>query len=195
MSSCPWTSLAGGLGGSDGSLRAPLTSTTGPLSLVPQGRPLTGEAVRLSPGRSIEPARADADGGQEDQLLRVTGFPLSQAGSSEQLGLVVFMQLDPSRSPTPADGQPPRVGHRSCTRVTGYEAEDVAGRNCRFLQGPATDATAVAGIGEAVRERRTHTTTLLNTTVTTEAKWPSTSRSTRGSTSRSRPLSASLIPW
>ncbi|MFP5370639.1 MAG: PAS domain-containing protein, partial [Actinomycetes bacterium] len=38
----------------------------------------------------------------------------------------------------------------------------VVGRNCRFLQGPATDAAAVQGIREALRERRTHTTTLLN---------------------------------
>ncbi len=47
----------------------PLASSTGPLSLVAQGRPLTGEAVRMSPGRSTEKARADADRGQDDQLL------------------------------------------------------------------------------------------------------------------------------
>src|SRR5687768_3960916 len=66
---------------------APLASTRGPLSLVAQGRPRTGEAVRLSPGRSTERARADADDGLDDQLLWVTGFPLSQAGSDQQLAL------------------------------------------------------------------------------------------------------------
>ena len=50
----------------------------------------------------------------------------------------------------------------SFTRVTGYEPEEVVGRNCRFLQGPATDPAAVEGIRAAIRERRTHTTTLLN---------------------------------
>ena len=34
----------------------------------------------------------------------------------------------------------------SFTRVTGYEADEAIGRNCRFLQGPATDPAAVAEI-------------------------------------------------
>ena len=50
----------------------------------------------------------------------------------------------------------------SFTRVTGYDADEVVGRNCRFLQGPATDPAAVAGIRAAIEERRTHTATLLN---------------------------------
>jgi len=33
---------------------------------------------------------------------------------------------------------------------TGYPPEEVLGRNCRFLQGPDTDATAVKAIREAV---------------------------------------------
>lgn len=35
-------------------------------------------------------------------------------------------------------------------RLTGYEPEDVLGRNCRFLQGPDTDPAAVARVREAV---------------------------------------------
>jgi PAS domain S-box-containing protein len=167
---------------------APLASTSGPLSLVAQGRPLTGEAVRLSRGRSTEPERADAADGQDDQLLWVTGFPLTQAGSDEQLALVVFMQLDPVEETSDPEGYLQALRERaviatditftitdpcqpdnplvwvnpSFTRVTGYEAEEVVGRNCRFLQGPATDPAAVAGIRAAIDERRTHTTTLLN---------------------------------
>ena len=167
----------------------PLASTTGPLSLVAQGRPLTGEAVRMSPGRSTEQARADADRGQDDQLLWVTGFPLQQAGSTDQqLALVVFMQLDPAEQVSdpeaylqalreraviatditftitdPREPDNPLVWvNPSFTRITGYETDDVVGRNCRFLQGPATDPAAVAGIRAAIRERRQHTTTLLN---------------------------------
>src|SRR3954447_24715975 len=71
----------------------PLASTSGPLSTVAQGRPVTGEAARLSPRRSTVQRRADDAEG--DQLLWVTGFPLSQAESDEQLALVVFLQLDP----------------------------------------------------------------------------------------------------
>ncbi|TFV71364.1 PAS domain-containing protein [Blastococcus sp. CT_GayMR19] len=167
---------------------APLASTTGPLSLVAQGRPLTGEAVRLAPGRSTERERADADDGQDDQLLWVTGFPLTQVGSGQQLALVVFMQLDPADETSdpaaylqalreraviatditftitdPREPDHPLVWvNPSFTRVTGYEADEAIGRNCRFLQGPATDPAVVAGIRAAIEERRPHTATLLN---------------------------------
>ena len=165
---------------------APLASTTGPLSFIAQGRPLTGEAVRLAPGRSTDQVRA-ADHGLDEQLLWVTGFPLSQVGSGQQLALVVFMQLDPLERSDPetylqalreraviatditftiTDPRKPDNPliwvNPSFTRVTGYEASEVVGRNCRFLQGPATDAAAIEGIREALRECRTHTTTLLN---------------------------------
>jgi PAS domain S-box-containing protein len=167
----------------------PLASTTGPLSLVAQGRPLTGEAVRMSPGRSTEKSRAEADQGQDDQLLWVTGFPLQQAGTSDrQLALVVFMQLDPAEQISdpeaylqalreraviatditftitdPREPDNPLVWvNPSFTRVTGYDTDEAVGRNCRFLQGPATDPAAIAGIRAAIRERRQHTTTLLN---------------------------------
>ena len=36
-------------------------------------------------------------------------------------------------------------------RLTGYTAEAVVGRNCRFLQGPRTDREVAAGIGAALR--------------------------------------------
>src|SRR6185312_6079560 len=52
-----WGAAAGltDLGGS------PLASSSGPLSTVAQGRPVTGEAVRLSPGTSTEHQRATQD--------------------------------------------------------------------------------------------------------------------------------------
>jgi PAS domain S-box-containing protein len=165
----------------------PLASSRGPLSAVAQGQPVTGEAVRLAPGTSTRLERADADDGSQDQLLWVTGFPLSQAGSDEQLALVVFLQLDPLEDEDPErylqalreraviatditftitdPRQPdnPLVWvNPSFTRVTGYEPDDAVGRNCRFLQGPATDARTVAGLRAALEERRTVTTTLLN---------------------------------
>src|SRR6476646_5082887 len=167
---------------------SPLASTSGPLSTVAQGRPVTGEAVRLSPGTSTEPGRADADAGDADQLLWVTGFPLSQAHSDEQLALVVFLELDPldrTQDPEaylqalreraviatditfsitdPRQPDNPLIWvNPSFPRVTGYEADEVVGRNCRFLQGPATDPAAIDAIRAAIAERRTVTTTLLN---------------------------------
>ncbi|WP_448626299.1 SpoIIE family protein phosphatase [Geodermatophilus sp. URMC 64] len=163
----------------------PLARTSGPLSLVAQGQPVTGEAVRLRPGTSSEPQRAREDDGLSDQLLWVTGFPLSQVGSEQQLALVVFLQLDVADNPDahlqalrdraviatditftitdPRQPDNPLVWvNPSFTRVTGYEYDEAIGRNCRFLQGPATDPQAVAQIRAALAERRTLTTTLLN---------------------------------
>ncbi len=39
-------------------------------------------------------------------------------------------------------------------RLTGYQVQDILGRNCRFLQGPGTDATTVARIRQALEEER-----------------------------------------
>jgi PAS domain S-box-containing protein len=42
----------------------------------------------------------------------------------------------------------------SFCRLTGYQRQDIVGRNCRFLQGPETDRAAVARIKAAVAEAR-----------------------------------------
>ena len=47
-------------------------------------------------------------------------------------------------------------------RMTGYTAEDVRGRNPRFLQGPGTDRLAVAEIRQALALGRSCSTVLLN---------------------------------
>jgi PAS domain S-box-containing protein len=165
---------------------APLASTSSPLSLLAQGRPVTGEAVRLSPGTSTEASRAQ-DEALADQLLWVTGFPLSQEGSQQQLALVVFLHLDAADTDDPdaylqalreraviatditftiTDPRQPDNPliwvNPSFSRVTGYGYDEAVGRNCRFLQGPATDPAAVAEITAALAEQRTVTATLLN---------------------------------
>jgi PAS domain S-box-containing protein len=40
------------------------------------------------------------------------------------------------------------------SNMTGYSAEEIMGRNCRFLQGPESDPRVVAAIREAIQERR-----------------------------------------
>jgi len=39
-------------------------------------------------------------------------------------------------------------------KTTGYSIDEIIGRNCRFLQGPETDETALAEIRAALREQR-----------------------------------------
>jgi PAS domain S-box-containing protein len=48
------------------------------------------------------------------------------------------------------------------TRQTGYSAEESLGLNCRFLQGPDTDAAAVLRIREALADQRACVEVLLN---------------------------------
>ncbi len=167
---------------------APLASTSGPLSQVARGLPVAGEAVLLAPGRSSDTERARAEADSEPTTLWVTGFPLSAAGTGDGLALVVFLQLD---SPSADDDLETRLQalrdravvatdiaftisdprrpdcplvwvNPSFARVTGYSAEESVGRNCRFLQGPATDPDSVRAIREALDEGRTVTQTLLN---------------------------------
>jgi PAS domain S-box-containing protein len=53
---------------------------------------------------------------------------------------------------------------RAFVEHTGYEPEEVVGRNCRFLQGPDTDPEDIAAIAKAVAERRSLTIDILNYT-------------------------------
>lgn len=48
------------------------------------------------------------------------------------------------------------------SRITGYDAEEVIGKNCRFLQGADTDPTVVAQLKQAIAEQREIQTTVLN---------------------------------
>ncbi|MCB0190323.1 MAG: PAS domain-containing protein [Anaerolineae bacterium] len=48
------------------------------------------------------------------------------------------------------------------TSITGYAAEDVLGKNCRFLQGADTDPEALTKIRQAIDEERSITVELLN---------------------------------
>jgi PAS domain S-box-containing protein len=166
----------------------PLASTSGPLSVVAQGRPVAGEAVRLSPRRSSDEERAAEAGPSSDQVLWVTGFPLSETDGEQQLSLVVFLQLDEPHGvddpeaalqalreravvatdiaftiTDPRQDDDPLVWvNPSFTRITGYDYEESVGRNCRFLQGPATDPDTVAELRKALQSQQAMTTTLLN---------------------------------
>ncbi len=46
--------------------------------------------------------------------------------------------------------------------ITGYQSDEVLGRNCRFLQGPETDPAAVEEIRQALKEEREVRVVLLN---------------------------------
>jgi len=55
--------------------------------------------------------------------------------------------------------------------ITGYDRDEVVGRNCRFLQGPDTDADAVAELREGIDARESVVVELLNYRKDGEAFW------------------------
>jgi PAS domain S-box-containing protein len=57
------------------------------------------------------------------------------------------------------------------TRVTGYSPEEALGRNCRFLQGEATDPMVVESIREAIDDREPFQGALLNYRKNGEPFW------------------------
>ena len=162
---------------------APLASTSNPLSVVAKGQPVAGEAVRMA-GQHRPGTRHHGD----EQLLWVTGFPLSQRAGGARLSLVVFLQVDEGSASGDPRARMQALRERaviatditftitdphqpdnplvwvnpSFTRVSGYTYEESVGHNCRFLQGPATDRAAVAAIKDALAAHQPITTTLVN---------------------------------
>ncbi|HEY8609286.1 MAG TPA: histidine kinase famiy protein [Noviherbaspirillum sp.] len=57
---------------------------------------------------------------------------------------------------------PIAFANRAFLDMTGYEEEQVLGRNCRFLQGPDTDPASIAEIRAALAEKRAVALDLLN---------------------------------
>ncbi|MEQ5801271.1 EAL domain-containing protein [Halomonas sp. H10-9-1] len=56
-------------------------------------------------------------------------------------------------------------------RISGYAAHEALGRNCRFLQGPETDAAELAQLSQALRQRREVRTLLRNRRRSGELFW------------------------
>ena len=60
------------------------------------------------------------------------------------------------------DDNPTVYANASFERITGYDREEILGRNMRFLQGSATDDEAVDTLRAAVADREQASTTLVN---------------------------------
>jgi PAS domain S-box-containing protein len=54
------------------------------------------------------------------------------------------------------------LANRSFLELSGYTAEEIIGRNCRFLQGPDTDAEAVTQVRDAIASQSSIELELLN---------------------------------
>ena len=171
-----WAEIAG-LRDPDG---VPLSDTSSPLSRIAAGQPVAGEPVTAAHDSGIVPAR---------EPLWVTGFPLTDAPGLSDRALVVFFRLADAAAGSravedvlsglrdravlatdvsftisdPALPDNPLVWvNPAFVRITGYSFEEASGRNCRFLQGPATDRETVRAMRAALDAHRPITVTLLN---------------------------------
>lgn len=85
-----------------------------------------------------------------DEALRLR----DRAMQSVTQGILI---TDPNRPDNPIIYASP-----GAERMTGYRAEEIVGRNCRFLQGTKTDPETVGRLREAIREGRECTIEILN---------------------------------
>jgi PAS domain S-box-containing protein len=172
-----------------------LSDSSGPLSRVARAEPVVGELVQRDASRAG--AGQDSGGPDAESLetgpMWVTGFPLGADGAVGVAGqaLVVFMPIGGGSSPAgslrdravlatglsltisdPNQPDDPVVwANPAFTVTTGYPLDEVVGRNCRFLQGPDTDAEAVRRIREALQRHEPVVETLLNYRADGTAFW------------------------
>mmetsp|Transcript_22235 Transcript_22235/g.66755 ORF Transcript_22235/g.66755 Transcript_22235/m.66755 type:complete len:314 (+) Transcript_22235:198-1139(+) len=91
---------------------------------------------------------------QATDLLNASDFTLMQTLQSAQRS---FCISDPSLPDNPIV-----YASASFLTTTGYSMDEVIGKNCRFLQGPATDPNAVADLKKGVASGEDTTVTILN---------------------------------
>src|SRR3712207_4676581 len=116
-----------------------------------------------------------AAGEHENVSYNPTGGPgihhwqraaIAKPGLDER-GSVFFAAIEMTRMPIiltdpNLPDNPIVFANRAFQDLTGYQEEEVLGRNCRFLQGAHTDREAVAELREAVSEHRALSVELLN---------------------------------
>ncbi|MBM6592394.1 histidine kinase famiy protein [Microvirga pudoricolor] len=85
----------------------------------------------------------------------------------EDRGDVFFAAVEMTRMPMivtdpKQDDNPIVFANGAFLDLTGYDEQEILGRNCRFLQGAKTDRQVVADIREAIRDRRAIAVEILN---------------------------------
>jgi PAS domain S-box-containing protein len=155
-----------------------LSDTDHPLSLAARGEPISGQTVT---------ARRASDATEIREPLFVIGLPLSGAPELDGYSLVVLLPLRDREAihaatseaqlrdravlatgisftlaDARADDLPLIWINPAFSLTTGYASEEVIGRNCRFLQGPATDRAVVRSMREALERGEDMSATVLN---------------------------------
>ncbi|MEJ8278640.1 SpoIIE family protein phosphatase [Pseudonocardia spirodelae] len=121
-----------------------------------QARGTFAQASGTGPGRALAVLLplADSQAGSGDGDRDRLGFLRDRAVLATEMSFTIS---DPKTEDDPLAWVNP-----SFERLTGYPLDEVVGRNCRFLQGPNTDRSAVRRVREALNDRRPITEVLLN---------------------------------
>ncbi|GAB5349826.1 PAS domain-containing protein [Alteriqipengyuania sp. 357] len=100
------------------------------------------------------PRRDMKDVGQEDRFSDTSGVLFEQAMAQTRMAVCLS---DPNQPDMPIV-----FANRAFRRLTGYEEEEILGRNCRFLQGARTDRDSVARVRQAIDDEDVIVVELLN---------------------------------
>ncbi len=94
------------------------------------------------------------EGHPGDQFSGSSGMLFEQAMGQTRMAICL---TDPHQ-----DDNPIVFANRAFRSLTGYDEEEIIGRNCRFLQGPRTDAKPVAELSAAIAKEDVTIVELLN---------------------------------
>ncbi|MBM2577369.1 PAS domain-containing protein [Jannaschia sp. Os4] len=103
----------------------------------------------------LDPRADDASENADPGALRLAAGRLYEQ-SLEQTRMAVVLS-DPHQPDSPII-----YCNRAFTELTGYDRDEVLGRNCRFLQGPETDPAAVAKVRAAIAAEEVRVVEMLN---------------------------------
>src|SRR3712207_4895780 len=102
-----------------------------------------GEVVCVGAGPMMPATTRAPDLGRECGMEDAVGSPFAAAFRSTRMAMLI---TDPRQPDNPI-----LFVNDAFSDLTGYSREETVGRNCRFLQGPGTDASTVRRIREAVQ--------------------------------------------
>jgi len=94
------------------------------------------------------------DVGDKDRFSDTSGVLFEQAMAQTRMAVCLS---DPNQP-----DQPIVFANRAFRRLTGYEEDEILGRNCRFLQGPKTNKADVAKVRQAIDREDVVVVELLN---------------------------------
>jgi PAS domain S-box-containing protein len=124
---------------------------------------------------NLPPIKRSGDLTQEDMsrdAARISAEIATAEHSSDPFAEAVRATRMPMVITDPRlDDNPIVFANDAFCRLTGYERQDIIGRNCRFLQGPETDPEVVGRIRAAVRAAQPIQVDIRNHRKTGEAFW------------------------